>query len=212
MSSTVEQRQAGALCLAGGGLTALVAVLVQVLVVPGTHVSDKVWSYPWSASALVPVSVGYTLLHLLVLAGLFGILRSGVIGVGRAARAGRALVLSGTVLLTIGELASIPIRQERLDSTPATIVGAVFGVAVLFSVIGLLTAGITALHSHRWYGWRRLTPLTAGIFSAPLIVLGSTHFLATGVALYGGSLALVGLAFLTAPEVSTTRNGAAASA
>src|SRR5437879_1629474 len=104
MSSTISQRQAGSLCLAGGGLTALVAVMVQVLVVPGTQVSDKAWSYPWSGRALVPVSLGYTLLHLLVLSGLLGILRSGITGLGRAARTGGALVLTGTVLLTIGEL------------------------------------------------------------------------------------------------------------
>jgi hypothetical protein len=195
MESGSESRRGGALCLAGAGLTAVVAVGVQALVIPTTDVSDKVWSYPWSPGTLVPVSLGYALLHLVVLAGLRGLVRSGVTGSGRAARVGGSLLLAGTALLAVGELASIPVRNEKLDTISAGVVGAVFGLAILLSLIGLFVlSGTTA---RAWEGWRRWTPLAAGIATSPLLVLNSTHYLATGVALYGVGLAVIGLALVT---------------
>jgi hypothetical protein len=173
----------------------VVAVGVQAFVIPTTDVSDKVWSYPWSPDTLVPVSLGYAVLHLVVLAGLRGFLRSGVTGSGRASRLGGSALLAGTALLAVCELASIPIRHERMHTHSTDLVGALFGLAVLASLIGLFALSGTTIRT--WHGWRRWTPLAAGIASSPLIVLGSTHYLATGVALYGVGLAVMGLAFRT---------------
>jgi hypothetical protein len=188
-------RRSGALLVVGAGLTAAVAAGVQALVIPTTDVSDKAWSYPWSPGTLVPVSLGYAVLHLVVLAGLRGFIRSGVTGSGRAARTGGSLLLAGTALLAVGELASIPVRNDKMDTTSAGAVGAVFGIAILLSVIGLfVVSGTTA---RAWQGWRRWTPLAAGIATSPLLVLSTTHYLATGVALYGVGLAVIGLALVT---------------
>ena len=79
---------------------------------PATTVPDDRWSYPWSSAALVPVSLLYTALHVLVFLGLLGFARSGVTGTGRGARLGPALALAGTAVLGAGELASIPIRHD----------------------------------------------------------------------------------------------------
>jgi hypothetical protein len=195
MDSAGESRRGGALCLAGAGLTAVVAAGVQAFVIPATDVSDKIWSYPWSPGTLVPVSLGYAALHLVVLAGVQGLARSGVTGSGRAARIGGSLLLAGTALLAVGEIASIPVRNERTDATSAGVVGAVFGLAVLLSLLGLFVLAATTARA--WHGWRRWTPLAAGIAGSPLLVLSSTHYLATGVALYGVGLAVIGLALVT---------------
>lgn len=195
MHSSNDTRCAGALCLAGAGATAVAAVAVQAFVVPSTDVSDKVWSYPWSPGALVPVSLAYIVLHLVVLAGLRGVLRSGVTGPGRAARIGGRLLLAGTALLAVGEVASIPIRSDSVDSTRAGVVGAAFGVAILLTLVGLFMLAATTAKA--WHGWRRWSPLAAGICTLPLVGLSSSHYLPTGVALYGLGLALIGLALAT---------------
>ncbi|MCU1589522.1 MAG: hypothetical protein JWP11_778 [Frankiales bacterium] len=205
MNSNARLRGATRL-LAGGGATAVVAVLVQALVVSSTNVSDKAWSYPWSPDAIVPVSVAYAGIHLLVLGGVLDLLRSGVTGRGRLPMTGGWLLLAGTALLTVGELASIPIRHNRLESSAAHAVGAVFGVAILLTLIGLFVLGVTTVG--RWDGWGRWSPLAAAVCTTPLLVLNSTHYLATGVALYGASLAVIGLALRTDPGSTGTTSQA----
>src|SRR6188472_336436 len=113
MTST-SLRTAG---LAGAAGTALCAIVVQAAVIPATTVPDDRWSYPWSSAALVPVSLLYTTLHVLVFLGLLGFARSGVTGTGRSARLGPALALVGTAVLGIAELASIPIRHANTTDT-----------------------------------------------------------------------------------------------
>jgi hypothetical protein len=48
------------------------------------------------------------------------------------------LVLTGTALLFAAELASIPLRHQRLDDTGPAIAGGVFGLAIFLGAVGLL--------------------------------------------------------------------------
>jgi len=197
---TKSLRTAGISCIVGAAATTLGGVVVQGIVQPVTTVSDHRWSYPWSSGALVPISLLWASLHLLVFVGLLGFARSGLAGPSRSARLGATLALVGTALLFVGELASILIRDQRTDDTGAVIVAGIFGIASLLTAAGFLAAGIATLRARLWRGWRRLTPLSAGIATCVLLGLDSTtKALPTGVAIYGLCLLALGVALYTQP-------------
>lgn len=196
---TRSLRTAGISCIVGAAATTLGGIAVQGIVQPATTVSDHRWSYPWSSGALVPVSILWASLHVLVFVGLLGFARSGVAGHSRSARLGTTLILGGTALLFVGELASIAVRDQRTDDTGAVIVGAIFALAILLTAVGFLAAGIATVRARLWQGWRRFTPLTAGIVSCALLGLNVTKALPTGVAIYGLCLLALGVALYTQP-------------
>lgn len=196
---TKSLRTAGISCTVGAAATTLGGIVVQGIVQPATTVSDHRWSYPWSSGALVPVSILWASLHILVFVGVLGFARSGVAGHSRSARLGTALALIGTALLFVGEIASIPIRDQRTDDTGAVIVSGIFAVAILLTAVGFLAAGIATVRARLWQGWRRFTPLTAGIVSCALLGVNVTKALPTGVAIYGICLLALGVALDTQP-------------
>ena len=196
---TKSLRTAGISCIVGATATTLGGIVVQGIVQPATTVSDHRWSYPWSSGALVPISILWAFLHVLVFVGVLGFARSGVAGHSRSARLGTGLALAGTALLFVGELASIPIRDQHTDDTGAVIVGGIFAVAVLLTAVGFLAAGVAALRARLWQSWRRFTPLAAGIVSGALVGVNVTKALPTGVAIYGLCLLALGVALYTQP-------------
>lgn len=196
---TKSLRTAGISCIVGAAATTLGGIVVQGIVQPATTVSDHRWSYPWSSGALVPVSILWASLHVLVFVGVLGFARSGVAGHSRSARLGTALALVGTALLFVGEIASIPIRDQRTDDIGAVIVGGIFALAILLTAVGFLAAGIATVRARLWQGWRRFTPLTAGIVTFALLGLNATKALPTGVATYGLCLLALGVALYTQP-------------
>jgi hypothetical protein len=193
-------RAAAAICAIGAAATTIGGIAVQAIVQPATAVPDDRWSYPWSSSALVPISILWASLHVLVFYGVLGFARSGMAGTGRGARVGALLALGGTAMLFVGELASIAVRNQLTDDSGATIVGAIFGIAILLTSVGFLAVGIATIRYGNWYGWRRLTPLSAGIASCALLGLNSTKALPTGVAVYGLCLLALGVALYTQPS------------
>jgi hypothetical protein len=184
---------------AGAAATAIGGLLVQVVVQPATAVSDERWSYPWSSSALVPISILWASLHVLVFIGVLGFARSRLAGASRGAHIGLVLALAGTALLFVGELASIAVRNQRVDDTGAQIVGAMFGAAILLTAAGFLAAGIATLRARLWRGWRLYTPLSLGIWTTALLGLNMTKALPTAVAVYGFCLLAFGIALYTQP-------------
>ena len=196
---TESLRTAGISCIVGATATTLGGIVVQGIVQPATTISDHSWSYPWSSGALVPISLLWASLHVLVFLGLLGFARSGLAGPTRSARLGTTLALAGTVLLFVGELASIVVRDQRTDDTGAAIVGGIFAVAILLTAVGFLAAGIATVRARLWHGWRRFTPLTAGLVTVALLGLNVTKALPTGVALYGLCLLALGIALYTQP-------------
>ena len=198
-ADTKSLRTAGISCIVGAAATTLGGIVVQGVVQPGTAVSDHRWSYPWSSGALVPISILWASLHVLVFVGVLGFARSRVAGGSRSARIGTALALVGTALLFVGEIASILIRDQRTDDTGAVIVGGIFALAVLLTAAGFLAAGIATVQARLWQGWCRFTPLTAGIVSCALLGVNATKALPTGVALYGLCLLALGVALYTEP-------------
>src|SRR4051812_46755447 len=102
-SSTRSVHVAGVVGIVGGGLTALSGAVVAGVVAPASEVGEEMWSYPWSSGALVPVSLGYAVLHGLVAVGLLGFARSGAAGDGRVGRLGPLVAVAGTLLLVVAE-------------------------------------------------------------------------------------------------------------
>ena len=114
-ASTDSLRRAASAGIVGATGTAIGGLVVQLVVQPATKVSDEMWSYPFSSAALVPISILGAFLHILVLIAVLGFARSGLAGASRSAHIGLLLALGGTALLLVGELASIPVRDQRVD-------------------------------------------------------------------------------------------------
>jgi len=110
-----------------------------------------------------------------------------------------ALAVAGTALLVVGELASIPIRDAKVDDTSAAIVGTVFGLASIALMVGFLVAGWATLRAGRWHGWRRFTPLATGLWLVVLqpVVLVAPTLLHAGVGVYGACLLAMAVALYT---------------
>jgi hypothetical protein len=182
---------AGAL---GGALTAASGLLVGVVVGPASTVAPDRWSYPWTPSALVVASAVYAVLHLVVVAGLVALHRSGLAGPGRAARGGLLAAGAGLVVLAVAELASIPFATASVDEAGG--VGAVFGLANLVAAVGLVVAGLATVRAGRWPGWGRWTLLVSGIVLVLVLPLPavSATLLALGVGVWGIATTVFGLA------------------
>ena len=193
---------AGALITTGGGVASQIARA-------STSVSDEAWSYPWSADTFVALTLLWTISHALIFIGLLGLRRSGLAGPTRAAAVGLSIALTGTALLVVAELASVPFRDATLDDTGPAIVGAIFGIATLLSAVGLILAGRATMQSGLWSGWRRLTPLVTGIWTLLLVGLVFTSVMAAGIAIYGVCFLALGIALYTSPAPTTTTPAAA---
>ena len=195
-------RRAAIAGIVGATTTAIGGLVVQAVIQPSTTVSDQRWSYPWSSSSLVPISILWASLHVLVFVGVLGFARSGLAGKSRGARVGVALALAGTALLCIGELASIAVRDQQVGDTGAELVGAIFAIGIVLSAVGFLSSGVSTIRANLWRGWRRYTPLGAGIWTTLLLGLNTTKALPTGVALYGLCLLALSVALYTQPMPS----------
>jgi len=185
--------------IVGGAATAGSGLVIQAVVQPASTVSDEMWSYPWSSDALVPVSLLFACFHLLVFFGVLGFARSGLAGTSRIAWVGTLLALVGTALFFVGELASIPISDQRMDDPGPMMVGGIFGSGVLLTAVGLLLAGLATLRAGRWRDWRRFVPMAAGIWTTVLVGVSFTKALPAGVGIYGLCILVLGFALYTQP-------------
>ncbi|MDQ3770225.1 MAG: hypothetical protein M3370_12225 [Actinomycetota bacterium] len=196
-------RKAGIACIAGALITAIGATVSQITQA-STVVSDEMWSYPWSSGTFVAVTLLWGLSNVLIFIGLLGLRRSGLAGPTRAAGAGLALALTGTALLLVGQLASLPLSDQKVDDTGPAIVGGVFGLGTILSAIGLIMAGKATMQAGLWRDWRRFAPLVTGIWTLVLVGLVFTKIMAAGIAIYGLCLLALGVALYTRPSPATT--------
>lgn len=196
-------RRAAITGIAGATATAIAGLVVQAVIQPSTTVSHKQWSYPWSGSSLVPISILWASLHVLVFIGVLGFARSGLAGKRRGGRVGLRLALAGTALLFVGELASIAVRDQQVHDTGAEIVGAIFVIAIALSAVGFLASGVATLRARLWRGWRRYAPLGVGIWTTALLGLNMTKGLPTAVAVYGLCQLGLSVALYTRPVPSS---------
>ena len=206
---TAALRRAGLVGAVGGALTLASGVVVQAIVQPATHVSAQMWSYPWPSSALVPVSLVYAVIHALVFIGILGYWRSGVAGTGRTARIGAMVALAGTAVLGIAELLSIPVADQRVDDTGASLVGATFGLGTVLSAVGFLFLGVGTIRAARWQATIDTNcgaiELALGAWLLAMSGLTATQVLPGTVAIYGLLLTALGVALYTRPTPGIAR-------
>jgi hypothetical protein len=180
---------------------------------PTTDLSDDMWRYPWSSSgAFVAFSILSALIHALIIVGLLAFGRSGAAGRSRTATSGLTLAVTGTALLLVGELASIPIHDAAVDDTAAVVVGAIFGVASVASTIGFLLTGWATLRAGMWHGWHRYTPLATGLWLVVLTPLGiaAPTLMHGGVGIYGLCLLAMAIALYAEPAPAASFDSAVA--
>ncbi len=101
--------------------------------------------------------------HLLLLAGVAGLARSGAAGRGLLAVAGVAVSLLGLAVLVVAEVSWL----TELGATDA-----LYGIATLAMMLGLILVGAAVMRTNRWTGWRRFTPLACGLF-IPFVLIPS---------------------------------------
>ncbi len=186
--------------MAGSALIALAGAALALALQPTTSLSDDFWRYPFSSSgAFVAFSVVSTVLYGLVATGLVAFGRSGAAGHSRTATMGVASAVAGTVLFLVGQVASIFIRDARVDDTDAQIVIVCFALGSLVSMIGFLLAGRATARAGIWSGWRRFAPLATGLWLVILNVLpvAVPALLNAGVGIYGLCLLAVAVALYT---------------
>jgi len=190
----------------GTAATATAGLLIQVGVVPTTEVSEDLWRYPWESSrTFLVTAVLYAALHVLIISGLVTFARRRIAGPSTAARRGVRLAIAGTVMLLVGELASIPLHDAKTDDTDAMVVGAVFGLALVCSAIGFLVCGWTTMRAGAWTDWRRFTPIATGVWTLVMLPLTTADptLLPGSVGIYG--LCLLGMASGIASEAWSDR-------
>jgi len=184
----------------GAAATVVDAIAVQTVVLPGTDVSSKIFSYPFSSGAFVVVSLVNALLHALVFVGVLGFARGGAAGSGRAARVGAGLALGGLGVLTAAEFASIAVRGDRVDDTGAIAVILTFVAAILLSVAGYTVLAVASARGGHWTGWRRRAPLAAAVASVAVLGMSfSPTLLPAGVAVWSLGLLVLCAATYTDP-------------
>lgn len=192
----MSPRSAGVVGAVGAGASTVAAGVVATIVVPASTVPTDRWSFPWSAAALVPVSLLYAVFHVLVLVGLLGLAR------GRVGRVGARIAVAGTAVLTVAELASIPFAAQRMDEVGPGLVAATFGLGTVVSAAGFVTGGVAIVRARRWAGWRRYVLLVTGIWTAVMLGLVATPALPVAVGVYGLLLTGVFVGLATAPDGS----------
>jgi hypothetical protein len=99
--------------------------------------------------------------HLLMLAGVYAVMRSGAGGRAGLATGGFAIALSGIAILCIAE----PVTLISLS-----VAYPLFGVAMLAMAAGLTMAGVAVARAGRWRGASRFSLAAAGVF-IPLVMV-----------------------------------------
>ena len=186
---------AGSACVVGAVVLTLGGVATQV-VAAGTPVPDTVWHYPWQSGTFVAITILFAAAQALLVGGVVGLRRSGGAGPGRTARAGLAMAVTGTAVIVVGHLVSIPVRDQPVDDVGAVAAGLVFFLGTVLSAVGFLLAGAATLRTTRWRDARRFIPVTIGICATAMLGLQFTPFLPTAAAVLTGLFVALGIALM----------------
>lgn len=162
-------RTVGWLC-AIGALIGVIGGLVTGFVEPA--VSTDRWSYPYTSGGFVVAQASFLLNHLLLLAGLLGLARSGATGSGRLGRFGLWTAITGMVGLSACEVAAAALADSAYPSPETNVTEALFGVTTILIGVGLVAAGVAVVRARRWTGWRRYITLVLGVAVFVMVIPG----------------------------------------
>ena len=201
-------RISGRSCV-GAGVVGAAAAVFLVLVDP--VVSEGRYSYPLSPSGFAAIQVFFFVHHFGLLAGLYGLSRSGAAGRSRLGRWGCAGALVGMALLTVAELAAISGANSAYPSPRTDTLDALYGIASMVIGATMIMAGVSVIRTGLWSGWRRAVPLLLGVYVfVPMTPAIFGPFVLARVAIGGWMLgfALLGLAVVKAGREDVALSGA----
>ncbi|GAA4556763.1 hypothetical protein [Planotetraspora kaengkrachanensis] len=161
-------RVSGRLCLAGAIVGVLVA-LVGLFVSPSVG-TDR-YSYPHTPGAFAVSESLIIVNHLLLLAGVFGLIRSGAAG-GGLGRAGSWTAMVGLVGLTFCEAGAIVLADSAYPTSQTDALDTGYGITSILIGIGFVLAGIATIKTRQWTGWAAYAPLTCGLAVFLLVLPG----------------------------------------
>lgn len=133
----------------------------------GTSIADFVMGFALApqenpgASWYPDMIVANVAQHLLMLGGVYAVMRSGAGGRGGLAGGGFAIALAGIAVLCAAE----PVTLISLGAAYP-----LFGVAMLGMATGLIMAGVAVARAGRWTGPSRFSLASAGLF-IPLVMV-----------------------------------------
>jgi hypothetical protein len=129
-------------------------------------------SYPYPPGVFRITEALVIATHLLTAFGPLALIRSGLLGDGRLARAGSAVAVLGMVLIVPSELGFALFPNAETQSTTGIVLGAAMGLSVLIAGLGFVLAGVAVLRARRWHGYGRWTTLLVGAAAVHLIGAG----------------------------------------
>jgi uncharacterized protein YndB with AHSA1/START domain len=152
------------------------------------------FSYPFTPAGFVAAQVLFSIQHLGLLAGLYGLWRSGAVGTSRVGWLGCWGAIVGMGLLSVMELVAISGSEAAYPSPQANMIESLYGIPSVLIGLSLIAAGIAVIRARRWHGWRRALPLLLGVYVfVPLTPALFASYVAARLAIGGWML---GFAFL----------------
>lgn len=162
-------RTAGLLCIAGGVIGALGGIVTATIALA---VEVDRYSYPYTPTGFLLAQLVFILNHVLILAGVLGLARSGAAGSGRLGRSGLRIAAVGWAALTLCEVRAMTLADSP-DPAPSTdVLDTAFGVASVLIGVGLCLAGIAVVRARVWTGWHRFITLACGVAVFVMVIPG----------------------------------------
>lgn len=188
------------------GVLGLASAIFLIMVEPS--VGRDRFSYPFTSMGFTAVQMWFSVHHLGLLAGLYGLWRSGAVGTGRLGRWGAWGAIVGMGLLTVTELVAISASDSAYPSARTNLIESLYGIASILIGVSLIMAGIAVIRTRRWQGWRRLVPLILGVYVfVPLTPALFSSYVLARLAIGGWMLAFAFLGWAlvkTAQETAPT--------
>jgi len=190
----------GWVCLVAGVLGHASAIFLMAV---EPSVGPDRFSYPFASGAFAAIQVWFSIQHIGLLAGLYGLWRSGAVGTSGLGRSGAWGAIVGMGLLTVTELLAISGSDSVRPSARTDMIGSLYGIATFLIGGTLIVAGIAVIRTGQWQGWRRVLPLILGVYVfVPLTPALFASYVLARLAVGGWML---GFAFLGWALVKTAR-------
>jgi hypothetical protein len=186
----------GWMCLVAG-LLGLASAIVLIVIQPSVGI-DR-FSYPLTSGEFAAAQAWFFVHHFGLLAGVYALWRSGVVGPGRLARVGSWGAIVSIALLAACELLAISAADAGRPSGRADMMDSLYGISSSLIGITLIMAGVSVIRTGRWRGLRRFLPLALGLYIfVPLTPALFASFLLARLAIGGWMLgfALLGWALI----------------
>jgi hypothetical protein len=181
----------GWVCLAAG-LLGLASAIILIVIQPSVGIDH--FSYPLAPGGFAVAQVWFFVHHFGLLAGVYALWRSGVVGTGRLARVGSWGAIVSIALLAACELVAISAADALRPSGRTDTMDSLYGISSILVGITLIVAGVSVIRTGRWQGLRRFLPLALGVYIfVPLTPALFASFLLARLAIGGWML---GFAFL----------------